>query len=232
MAKYASVCILSYQRLDFLKRMIKSLISVDAGYGMEIIIHDDGSDQEVKDYLYAVQQIYGISYLIINNGKNRGIGEAIRNCFKIASGDYLFKLDTDIEFKEGWLREAVIALEIENTGAVSLLNYNNYNPEDDRFKTENLIKAGDNYFYEVSDFISCLYGVTRETYEKYKDHLGTDGWHQYIKSQGYKLLISEKDKIVNFGFGLGNSIYVQQNDKGEIITAKTHEGPLIFKGEK
>ena len=229
MSKYASVCVLSYQRLDFLKRMIKSLISVDAGYDMEIIIHDDGSDQEIKDYLYAVQQVYGISYLIINNGKNRGIGEAIRNCFKIASGDYLFKLDTDIEFKEGWLREAVIALDIEGTGAVSLLNYNNYNPEDDRFKTENLIKAGDHYFYEVSDFISCLYGVTRETYEKYKDHLGTDGWHQHIKSQGYKLLISEEDKIINFGFGLEKSIYLDTDENGNIITRKTTNEPLIFK---
>lgn len=231
--RYASICVLSYQRLDFLKKMMTSLLETDAGFPMEIIVHDDGSDTEIRDYLYELLRNRKISYLILNGGRNRGIGEAVRNCFKVASGDFLFKLDTDIEFKENWLREAVNILEQhqDNIGCVSLLNYQNYDPLDDRFKVLRVSGNKNTTYKIVTDFISCLYGVPREIYDKYKDHLGTDGWHQYIKSQGYNLAISADDKIVNFGFGLGKSVYVQQNEEGEIVTAKTYKEPLIF-GER
>ncbi len=229
--KYASICVLSYQRLDFLKRMMASLLSVDSGYNMEIIVSDDGSEPEVKDYLYSLLKEKKISYLILNGGKNRGIGTAVRNCFKVASGDYLFKLDTDIEVKRGWLREAVNILEQPMIGSVSLLDYNNYNPDDDRFEMINQYVDGNIQYKVVTDFISCLYGVKREIYEKYKNQLGTDGWHQYIKSQGYDLAISAEDKIVNFGFGLKTSIYLDVDKNGNIVTRKTHKRPLIF-GEK
>ncbi len=228
---YASLCVLSYERLPYLKRMMESLLEIKAGVEYELIVHDDGSDPEVKDYLYTLLKEGKISYLILNGGKNRGIGEAVRNCFKVASGDYLFKLDTDLEFKEGWLKTAVDILDKPDVGCVSLLNYNNYNPEDDRFKTRE--DRGD--YLIVSDFISCLYGVRRAIYEKNKDSLDTDGWHKTIDNypfepwdKGEQLAISKEDMITNFGFGLGKSIYVKQNEKGEIVTTETHKEPLIF----
>ena len=82
-------------------------------------------------------------------------------------------------------------------------------------------------FYIVNDFVSSIYGVKREIYEKYKDKLDTDGWHQYIKSQGYDLAISKKDFVTNFGFGLGKSIYVTEKN-GNITTTNTHNKPLIY----
>jgi glycosyltransferase involved in cell wall biosynthesis len=203
---------------------MNSLLTVDSGYPMEIIVHDDGSDDKIKKYLSSLARQGKISYLIQNAGKNRGIGEAIRNCFKIASGDYLIKCDTDLEFKPGWLKETVRILQDEKVGAVSLFNYNHYDPNDKRFKIE---QEKDN-FYVVSDFVSSIYGVRREIYEGYKNTLDTDGWHQYIKSKGYNLAISKKDFVDNFGFGLFKSIYVTQNENGEITTTKTYKEPLIF----
>ena len=228
MDKFASICILSYQRLDFLKRKLESLFSTNAGAKYELIISDDGSDLEVKQYLEELLNQGKISYLILNGGKNRGIGEAIRRCFKISSGDYLFKLDTDIEFKEGWLKEAINILDSNYIGCVSLLNYNNYDAQDERFKIESEINKKGFKFNTVSDFISCLYGVRRGVYETYKEQLGTDGWHQHIKSQGFKLAISNTDMITNFGFGLETSIYLDTDKDGKIITRKTHDEPLIF----
>lgn len=225
---WASICILSYQRLDFLKKTMESLFNTVSGYPMEIICHDDGSDPEVKKYLFSLLEEKKISYLLLNGGKNRGIGTAIRNCFKIASGKYLFKLDTDLEFKENWLKEAIEILERPSVGAVSLLDYNNYNPADERFKTTQVLEYGDLKYKIVTDFISCLYGVKREVYEQFKDHLSTDGWHQYIKNQGYYLAISNEDKIVNFGFGENTSIYLEKKSDGTITTRETHKEPLLF----
>jgi len=224
MKKYCSICVLSYQRLDFLKKMMNSLLTVDSGYQMEICVHDDGSDDEIQEYLHQLVKEKKISYLIQNCGKNRGIGEAVRNCFKVASGDYLFKVDTDLEFKDGWLKEAVRILD-DGVGSVSLFNYNHYDPSDARFKIE---QEKENCFI-VSDFVSSIYGVRREVYEQYKDKLDTDGWHQYIKGQGYDLAITKEDKVSNFGFGIGKSIYVTVNEKGEPVATKTYELPLIFK---
>jgi len=221
---YASVAVLSYKRIDYLRRMMASLIHTDAGYPMEIIVHDDGSDRMVTNYLYELLAKKKISYLILNGGKNRGIGEAIRNCFKVASGKYLFKVDTDLTFEDSWLKKGVEILQDKEVGVVSLFNYNHYDPDDDRFKVE---KTKENHLV-VSDFVSSIYGVRRDVYELYKNKLSTDGWHQFIKEQGYDLAISDKDLVQNFGFGANKSIYLDKNDKGEIITRETHKLPLIF----
>lgn len=226
---YASVAILSYERYDFLVKMMTSLLKTKSGYPMEIIVHSDGStDKRVIEYLQSLASQGKISYLIQNCGKNRGIGEAVRKCFKIASGKYLFKVDTDLEFKENWLKEAVEILERPNVGSVSLLDYNNYNPEDKRFETIQTLEYGDLKYKIVTDFISCLYGVKREIYEEFKNKLDTDGWHKYIQSQGYYLAISNEDKIVNFGFGENTSIYLEKKLDGTITTRETHKEPLLF----
>ena len=203
---------------------MNSLLTVDAGVNFELLIHDDGSDDEIKAFLSDLARKGKISYLIQNCGKNRGIGEAVRNCFKIASGDYLFKVDTDLEFKEGLLKKAVEILDNDSIGAVSLFNYNHYDPNDGRFKIE---QEKENCFI-VSDFVSSIYGVRRDVYEKFKDTLDTDGWHQIIKSSGKDLAISKEDFVTNFGFGIERSVYLDKNDKGEIITRATCDLPLLF----
>ena len=207
---------------------MESLFNTDAGAKYELLVHDDGSDSEVKDYLFGLLKEKKISYLILNGGKNLGIGEAIRKCFKIASGKYLFKVDTDLEFKKNWLKEAIEILERPQVGCVSLLNYNNYDPKDERFKTIQTMEYGKLKYKIVTDFISCLYGVKREIYEEFKDKLATDGWHKYIQSQGYYLAISNEDKIVNFGFGENTSIYLEKKEDGTIGTRKTYNKPLLF----
>lgn len=223
MKKFASVCVLSYQRPEFIKKTMQNLIEVDSEYPFELIVHDDGSDDEIRVFLSNLARNNKISYLIQNCGKNRGIGTAIKNCFKIASGDYLIKADADLEYKTGWLKEMISILDNKSVGCASLFNYRHYDPDDNRF---NIISEKDN-FYIVNDFVSSIYGVKREIYEKYKDKLDTDGWHQYIKSQGFDLAISKKDYVVNFGFGLGNSIYVTEKN-GNIVARKEYKKPKIY----
>ncbi len=209
--KFASLCVLSYQRPEFLKRTLESLINTPAGYPYELIVHDDGSDQEVKEYLYELQRSGKISWLIINNGKNMGIGKSIQNCLRMASGDYLFKIDTDLEFEPNWLWEAVKILDNSTMiGCVSLFNYRNYNADDDRF---NIIEERDGYNI-VDDFVSSIYGFRRDVWKTWGDDLGADGWHQHLKKISYELAITRHDMVHNFGFGADKSIYVVKKDGG------------------
>ncbi len=223
-AHFASVCLLSYQRPDHLKRSLHSLLNTDPGFPMELIVNDDGSDPEVKDCLYELLRSGRISYLILNGGKNMGIGKSIQNCFRVASGDYLFKCDADLEYKPEWLKTAVTILDQPEVGCVSLFNYRHYSPHDDRF---NVLREYVG-FYEVDDIVSSIYGVKRIMFERYGDVLGEDGWHQYIKGQNYKLAISKEDMVTNFGFGLGNSIFVEEKSDGSIGARGFSKYPAIF----
>lgn len=220
---YASLCLLSYQRPKFLKRTLESLLNTPAGHPYELIVHDDGSDQEVKDYLYEFQRQGKLSWLTINNGKNLGIGRSIQNCLRISSGEYLFKLDADLEFKPNWLAEGIKILNKPGIGCVSLFNYQNYDPHDKRFsvtqeKSDHLI---------VTDFVSSIYGFSRYMWEQYGSKLGTDGWHQYVKSQGFDLAISKTDLVSNFGFGIENSVYVVK-ENGEYKAREFSKIPRLF----
>lgn len=217
--KFASLCILSFQRLDFTKIMLPSLLeTLDAK--AEVIVHDNGSDNEVKDYLLSLLKERKISWLILNGGDSMSIGKAIQNCLRVASGDYLFKIDNDLKFKKGWLSKSIKILEEnKNIGCLSHFNYRHYDPNDNRF---NIIKEEKDYNI-VDDFVSSIYGFRRELWDKYGKELGTDGWHQFVKSQGYNLAITKEDMVENFGFG-ANSIFVGKDGKAREVS----DLPLIL----
>jgi len=224
MEKYASLCVLSYQRLEFTKKCLESLLNTSMGYNAEILVNDDGSNPEVKDYLFGLLKERKISFLILNGGKNMGVGHSIQNCLRLSSGDYLFKIDNDLLFKPNWLETAIDILDDKTVGCVGLFDYRNYDPNDKRF---NIIDQKEKYNI-VDDFVSSIYGFRRELWDKYGKELGTDGWHQYVKSQGYNLVISKEDMVENFGFGINSSIYLEKQNDGSIETRTTSNKPLIF----
>ena len=123
-----------------------------------------------------------------------------------SSGDYIFKLDADLEFTDGWLLKAVNLLENEfDLGVLGLIDYRRYDPSDVRF--HEVFDRGD--CLVVKDLVSSAYGFTRETYNTAGDSMRHDGWHLALQKAGYKLLI--KDVVNNFGFG--KSIYVGADGK-------------------
>jgi glycosyltransferase involved in cell wall biosynthesis len=218
--RFSSLCILSYERPDFLKRSIESL-KRNTRARHEIIVNDDGSEnQNVLNYIADLQLESRISYAIYNSGKNMGVGKALRNCIGVSSGDYIFKLDADLEYTHRWLEKAVSILNNHNdVGCVGLFDYLHYDPKDKRFKH---IEERNDCFI-VEDFVNSGYGFKRSIYEKYGKELGDDGWQQYVKSQGYKLAIPKGDLVINFGFGEGKSVYVQN---GQAIPSS--KSPRIF----
>jgi len=216
--KLASLIILAYERPEFLKRMMVSLLTTPSGYPMEIIVCNDGSkDPEVFEYLTGLVKLKRISLLINNCGKNVGIEKNVRRGIACSSGKYIFKLDTDLEFTSNWLKEAIDILDTSyKIGAIGLVDYRRYDPNDERFwgVTE---KRG---HLEVTDFVSSAYGFRREVFDELGKYMRHDGWHLVLKNKGYKLAL--KDVVDNFGFG--QSIYV--GDDGKAVNMDNP--PLTF----
>lgn len=109
---FASVCVLSYERLDFLKQCIGTMLArADADF--ELIVHDDGSeDPALRAWLVARLEDGTISTLLMNPpGWNQGQGIAMNRMAAIAKGDPIIKCDQDLIFQPGWLRKVQAVLE-------------------------------------------------------------------------------------------------------------------------
>lgn len=114
---FASLCILSYERLAFLKECIGTAMArADADF--ELIVHDDGSkDRELREWLFRMSEEGVISTLLMNApGWNEGQGIAMNRMAAVAKGDPIIKCDQDLIFSPGWLQKVQRVLE-ENQGA-------------------------------------------------------------------------------------------------------------------
>lgn len=102
---FASVCVLSYERLGFLKQCIASILA-HAYDDFELIVHDDGSeDPELRQWLFNMAQTGVISTLLMNSpGHNEGQGIAMNRMAAVAKGDPIIKCDQDMVLQAGWLK--------------------------------------------------------------------------------------------------------------------------------
>lgn len=221
---FASLCVLAYKRPEQLVDCL-STMSRNAGYPHEIIINlDADDDQRNIDYLYSQFRHKKLSKLIFTNGKNRGVGRSFANCVGVAEGENIFKIDTDLSFEPNWLKTAVGILDNnKDVGAVSLFNYRNYDPMDERF---NVLKEREDCLI-VDDFVSSIYGFRRMDLLHVAEMYTDDGFHQDLGKRHGFLAITKKDMVKNSGFGVTKSTYVSGTEDHPFKT-KTHDTPLLF----
>jgi len=112
MSGFATACVLSYERPDFLRDSLTTMIE-GADYPLEIIVHDDGSrDPRVGELLRELLGQGKVSTVIANPpGHNQGQGVALNRMFTVAQGDPIIKADQDLMYHPGWLRRSVEILE-------------------------------------------------------------------------------------------------------------------------
>lgn len=246
MNEYASVCILSYQRPNFVQEAIRTARQ-HANFPLEIIVHDDGSDFDVQQKLLVMMASGEISKLICNPpGQNQGVGEAVRAAFGAATGDWLVKADQDLLFKESWLRRAVGILENdinvahasrERIGMVGLFHYDHEPCISSRMKSY----QGPG-FQLHRDFISSAFVVKRDIWDElgglwptHSDAFAEDvEWKGRLLHTGYALALPDENLAVNRGFGVGPSTVVPRQ-KGvkpdgspDYEVATIHHAPVIF----
>lgn len=216
---YASLCILAYKRPEWLSECLDSILKT-VDYPCEIIVNCDGGDRDCYNVAHQYLLDNKISKLIASNGNNRGVGRAFSNCIGVSEGDFIFKIDTDLVFREGWLSYSVE--QIVNGYTISLFNYRNYDPLDTRFE---VIEKSDNVLL-VNDFVSSVYGFSREALGELPFMGDDDGYHQLLSTK-YPLAISPVDYVYNRGFGIGKSVYLS-GTMDKPYKTPTYNTPLIF----
>lgn len=231
MTQFSSLCILSFERPLFLKACLETVR--DAGEPVEIIVHDDGSQNpQVHEFLIEMYRRGQISTLIMNPpGHNQGVGCAIKRMFDVAQGDILWKVDQDLVFQTGWGKTARKMFKDPDLGLAGLFKYH----VEPCIWTENKIEVPSppktHTYHEY--IVGSAFGITRETYEEFGI-----GIHSTAFAEDYMLMkaINESGKYcglptddlcMNVGFGLGPSTVVTQVEP-VYTTQPIHQEPILF----
>lgn len=106
------------QTLDVLKTCLGSIWE-NSDLPYDLMVFDNGSCQEVVDYLRQAQQEGKLQYLILSE-KNMGKGGAWNVILEAAPGEVIAYTDNDAYFYPGWLSKSLQVLEtFPNVGMVT-----------------------------------------------------------------------------------------------------------------
>ena len=106
------------ETLDVLKVCMESM-GEDAGLPFDLMVFDNGSCEEVRDFLVSEKEEGRIQYLILSE-KNVGKGGAWNVMLAGAPGEIIAYTDSDVLFSSKWLSRSVEILEtFPNVGMVT-----------------------------------------------------------------------------------------------------------------
>lgn len=250
--RFASCCLLSFERPEFLRTAVATLVA-HAEYPLELLIHDDGSQNpEVKVVLRQLLDQGLVSTLIENPpGHNQGVGVAMNRCFSVARGEYLLKLDQDLIFEPGWLRKAVAIIdENQNIGRndrrlpdtveplIGALGFFRYGAEPVRYE-DMFIRdwgGGDGAWEEHQDFVGSAMMFDAQVWEEFGPFEERSAafaedvaFKKLLQREGYKLALPKcGDLVQNQGFGYGPSTVVVKDENEQLTSRDIKKGPLLF----
>ena len=202
------------ETLDVLKACLDSMRK-DAGLPFDLMVFDNGSCPEVREFLVKEKEEGRIQYLILAE-KNMGKGGAWNVMLAGAPGEIIAYTDSDVLFSPGWLKKSVELLETyPNVGMVTARPFRT--PEE--FLKQSIAWAGNtpdakleqghllpyDWFYEFSTTLGFsdeelrqIYDSTRDlrvTYRGLSAYLGASHWQfTCYKSVIQQFLPFEMDK--------------------------------------
>ena len=110
------------ETLDVLKVSLESMCK-DAGLPFDLMIFDNGSCEEVRNFLIQEKEEGRIQYLVLSE-KNMGKGGAWNVMLAGAPGEIIAYTDADVLFSPNWLSRSVELLEtFPNVGMVTARPY-------------------------------------------------------------------------------------------------------------
>jgi len=202
------------ETLDVLKACLDSMRK-DAGLPFDLMVFDNGSCPEVREFLVKEKEEGRIQYLILAE-KNMGKGGAWNVMLAGAPGEIIAYTDSDVLFYPSWLKKSVELLETyPNVGMVTARPFRT--PEE--FLKQSIAWAGNtpdakleqghllpyDWFYEFSTTLGFsdeelrqIYDSTRDlrvTYRGLSAYLGASHWQfTCYKSVIQQFLPFEMDK--------------------------------------
>lgn len=130
-----SICIPTYNRKDFLKELIESIIREDKEKEIEICVSDnasiDGTEEMIKKFIES-----NVNIKYHKNSQNIGADLNYLKCVEIATGDYCWLMGSD----DGLIKNSLKAIKekINNNPDISIFLGNriecNYNMEEKRVR--------------------------------------------------------------------------------------------------
>ncbi len=174
--------------LDVLKVSLESM-RVDPGLPFDLMVFDNGSCPEVREWLIAEKEAGRIQYLLLSE-KNLGKGGAWNIILAGAPGEIIAYSDSDILYYPGWLSRSVALLEtFPNVGMVTARPFRT-NPD---YHTATRQWAQENAALEEGQFIPW------ETFWEFNRSLGQDEEENrkiYAETQDWKINYQGKTAMI------------------------------------
>lgn len=112
--KKLSVIIINYGTQDMTEQVIKTFALREPELDYEVILIDNKSNEELDDERFNK---YGVS--LIKNDDNLGFAKAVNQGFKIAKGEYVLLLNTDVFIDKGVISGMIEYLDAHPQAAVA-----------------------------------------------------------------------------------------------------------------
>jgi hypothetical protein len=190
--------------LDVLKISLESM-RVDPGLPFDLLVFDNGSCPEVRDWLIAEQEAGRIQYLILSE-KNLGKGGAWNIILAGAPGEIIAYSDSDILYYPGWLSRSVELLEtFPNVGMVTARPFRT-NPD---YHTATRAWAQQNAALTEGQFIPW------ETFWEFNRSLGQDEAENrkvYAETKDWKITLPAGGGVDGAVAGLDTSLTTTVRD--------------------
>jgi GT2 family glycosyltransferase len=119
-----TVITLSYNQLHFTKEFLTSYLDRSFYPNRELIIVDNGSNNETVNYLKNIEKKTNQNIKIFFNKKNLGFGGGNNLGMKNATGDFIILINNDTKITPGWISRLVFHVSKFNVGLVGPVTNN------------------------------------------------------------------------------------------------------------
>jgi GT2 family glycosyltransferase len=113
-----SICIITFNRLEMIKKNIQSLMPTLKNINFELLIWDNHSTDGTIEYLKSIEKKINVTIIFSENN----IGTTARGeLFEMAKGEFIIGMDDDVwNFPEGWLLQFIAGYKtIPNAGFIA-----------------------------------------------------------------------------------------------------------------
>lgn len=213
-----SIIIVTYNNLEYTKKCIFSILNKTAYPSFEIIIVDNNSTDETKNYLIEIEKKYSNIKIVLNN-ENYGFAKGNNIGIDIANGEYIVLLNNDTIVTRGWLTNllkhlkkdknlAMVCPVTNSIGNEAKINVDYVNIEDMDYFAYNYVTNNNNKLYNEIDVLAMFCIMIKKHIIIEVGHLNEsygigmfedDDYSYSVKEKGYKIACAEDVFIHHFG---------------------------------